>query len=125
MIFDTDVLVSALRGNAKALRLIDTTERLRLSIVTQMELLRGARDKGELRATTEFLADLGFQTLPLTETIGDRALVYVAEYALKSGIDVPDALIAATAAENAAALCTGNVKHFRSISELSIKVFRP
>ena len=125
MIFDTDVLVSALRGNAKALRLIDTAERLRLSIVTEMELLRGARDKGELRATTEFLADLGFQTLPLTEAIGDRALVYIAEYALKSGIDVPDALIAATAVENAGALCTGNAKHFRSISALSIKVFRP
>ncbi len=125
MTFDTDVLVSALRGNAKALRLIDTAERLRLSIVTRMELLRGARDKGELRATTEFLADLGFQTLPLTETIGDRALVYIAEYALKSGIDVPDALIAATAVENAAPLCTGNAKHFRAIAGLEIKAFRP
>ena len=125
MIFDTDVLVSALRDNAKALREIDMADRLRLSIVTHMELLRGARDKGELRATAQFLGDLGFQTLPLTETIGDRAVVYIEEYALRSGIDIADALIAATAVENARTLCTGNAKHFRGIAGLEIKVFRP
>ena len=35
MIFDTDVLVSALRGNAKALRTIDGAQELFLSVVTQ------------------------------------------------------------------------------------------
>ena len=125
MIFDTDVLVWALRDNARALRTIDDAEELFLSLVTQMELFRGARDKGELRAANEFVTDVGFRTLPLTETIGDRALVYIEEYGLKSGIDVPDALVAATAVESAQTLCTGNVKHFRAIPNLSIKVFRP
>jgi len=125
MVFDTDVLVWALRGDAKALQTIDRTDNLFLSIVTQMELFRGAHDKDELRAASAFLADLGFGRLPLTETIGDRALVYIEEYALKSGIDVADALIAATAVENAQTLCSGNAKHFRAIADLTVKVFRP
>ncbi|MHC4248229.1 MAG: PIN domain-containing protein [Planctomycetota bacterium] len=125
MVFDTDVLVWALRGNARALQTIDRADELFLSTVAQMELFRGARDKGELRAASAFLADLGFDRLPLTETIGDRALVYIEEYALKSGIDVADALIAATAVENAQTLCTGNARRFRAVSDLTVKAFRP
>jgi predicted nucleic acid-binding protein len=62
--------------------------------------------------------------LPLTEDIGHRASVYLEEYALKSGTGVPDALIAATAVENRARLCSGNVKRYRAITDLELQVFR-
>ena len=71
------------------------------------------------------LAELDFEILPLTENIGHRASIYLEEYALKSNIGVPDALIAATAVEDGGMLCTANAKDYRSIAELKLSVFRP
>jgi len=48
----------------------------------------------------------------------------VEEHALKDGLQVADALIAATAREHGLILATGNVRHFRSIPTLSLKAFR-
>jgi hypothetical protein len=47
------------------------------------------------------------------------------EYGLSSGLRVADALIAATAAENSLPLCSGDRSHYRPLSELVIKPFRP
>ncbi len=125
MLFDTDVIIWALRGSEQAARMIDQADRLELSIVSYMELLQGARDKKDLRLTKAFLTDLGFRIVPLSENIGHRASIYLEEYCLKSKLGLPDALIAATAAENEVVLCTGNAKDYRNISEIELKVFRP
>ena len=125
MLFDTDVMIWALRGNARAAAAIDRAESLELSVVSYMELVLGARDKDELRATKKALANLDFQILPLTENIGHRASVYLEEYALKSNIGIPDALIAATAIEHGQSICTANAKDYRAIAEIELKLFRP
>ncbi len=125
MIFDTDVLIWVQRGNEKAARLIDQTSDRYVSILTYMELLQAAENRKQHEYITSFLGDLGFQTLPLTENIGHRAAVYVAEYTLAHGIRAGDAIIAATATENNLPLCSGNAKHYRAIQELKLKVFRP
>lgn len=125
MLFDTDVLIWILRGNAKAARLIDETRDRHVSIVTFMELLQGARDKREIRLIKSFVSGLGFRTLPLTENIGHRAAIYMEEFGLSSGLRVADALIAATAAENSLTLCSGDRSHYRPLSELVLRVFRP
>ena len=125
MLFDTDVIIWALRGNSRAADVIDQADRLDLSIVSYMELLQGARNKTDLRLTKAFLVDLGFHIVPLSENIGHRASIYLEEYALKSNLGVPDALIAATAAENETTLCPGNAKDYRAITEVKLKVFRP
>ncbi len=125
MLFDTDVVIWSLRGNRRASRFIDEADRLDLSIISYMELVQGARDKNDLRMMRGYLADVGFRILPLSENIGHRAAVYMEEWALKSALTIADALIAATAAEKAIRLCSANVKHYRAISELELKVFRP
>lgn len=125
MLFDTDVLIWVSRRNTKAMRAVDSAESPKLSVATYMELVQGARDKAELRATREMVVQYGFAVLPLSEEIGHRAAMYLETYRLKCGLDLVDALVAATAVENARTLCTGNVKHFRAIPNLSIKAFRP
>jgi len=125
MLFDTDVVIWALRGNRRAGSAMDKADRLALSVVSYMELVKGTRDKNDLRMTKAYVVDLGFRILPLSEDIGHRASIYLEEYALKSNLGIPDALIAATAVENDLALCSGNAKHYRSISEVDLKVFRP
>ena len=125
MIFDTDVLIWVQRGNQKAAHAVNESEDRYLSVLTYMELLQAAQNRQQHEYVTSFLRDLGFQTLPLTERIGHRAAVYVAEYTLSHGILAGDAIIAATATENNLPLCSGNAKHYRAIQELKLKVFRP
>lgn len=123
MIFDTDVLIWALRGNEKAAQAIDADAGRAVSIVSCMELFQGARDKKELAVIRRFLLD--FTTLPLSENIGYRAGIYMEEYSLKAGLQLADALIAATAVEREETLFSGSARHYLAISELALKPLRP
>lgn len=125
MIFDTDVLIWALRGNDRAARAINRVQARAISVVTYMELLQGVRDKAEMRDIKRFLSKMRLANLPLNENIGHRASVYMEEYALTISMEMADALIAATAVENTEILLTGNDKHYRAIGELDLKRFRP
>ena len=125
VIFDTDIFIWIQRGNAKAARVVEREDERLLSVQTYMELLQSAENRQQHMHTKSFLADFGFRTLPLTENIGHRAAVYIEEYGLSHGLRAGDAIIAATATETNRVLCTGNVKHFRSIKDLTLSVFRP
>lgn len=125
MLVDTDVLIWILRGNLKAAAALKRPGDLLLSAVSYMELLKGARDKRELAAIQNLLHDMGFTFLPVTESISRRATIYMEEYVLAFGLDLADALIAATAVEHSLAIHTGNDKHYRCIPSLELSVFRP
>lgn len=125
MIFDTDVFIWATRGNRRAARVIDQTAERAMSIISLMEILQGARSSQEARMIKESLRHLRFRILPLSESVGATAAGLVERYALAHGIQVADALIAATAIECGTPLCTGNAKHFRPVRELSRVPFRP
>ena len=125
MLFDTDVLICCFRGVAKAAMAIEHDPSPTISVITYMELVQGARDQKEMKAISSFLADMNIPVLPLTENIGHRASIYLEEHALKDGMAMADALIAATATERSLSLCTGNAKHFKVINDLGLSVFRP
>ena len=125
MIFDTDILIWVQRGNQKAARLINRIEDRFLSVYSHLELLQNAKNKAQNRYTNDFLTTFGFTILPLSENIGHRALIYIEEYSLSRGLRAGDAIIAATAVENNMTLASGNVKHFRPIKELKLKIFKP
>lgn len=125
MIFDTDIFIWVQRGNKKAADLIDGEEERYLSIQSYMELLQCAKDKKQQRLVKQFISDLGFIVLPLSENIGHRALVYVEEYGISSGMRAGDAIIAATAVESNMPLASGNGKHFKVVKELEFKLFKP
>ena len=124
MIFDTDVMIWAFRGNGKALDAIDAASTRSLSAVTYMELLQGVRNKAEMRSMKRFLSTLGFATLPVTAEITTRAIAIMEETALKSDLGVCDALIFATALESGDRLLSGNVQHFKEVPLLDASPFR-
>jgi predicted nucleic acid-binding protein len=124
MLFDTDILIWVQRGNQNAATLIDEQLERFVSIQSYMELLQCAKDKRQHRLVKQFIADLGFTVLPLTENIGHRALVYVEEYTLAFGVRAGDAIIAATAMENNLPLASGNAKHFKCIKDLELRTFK-
>lgn len=125
MIFDTDIFIWTQRGNKKAARLMEKAEEKYLSIQTYMELLQCANNKPQHKHVKDFLTSFGFIVLPLTENIGHRASIYVEEYTLSSNLRSGDAIIAATAVENNMILSSSNVKHFKVIKELQLKIFKP
>jgi predicted nucleic acid-binding protein len=125
VLFDTDILIWAEKGNTKAIDLIEASEERFISVQSHMELIQGARAHSDIENVKSFLSDAEFHVLPLTENIGHRALIYVEEYALSSGIRSGDAIIAATAVENNVVLTTSNQKHFRAVRDLKLRVFHP
>ena len=125
MLFDTDVLIWALRGSPKAAQEIDGDDHRFLSAVNYMELMQDARDKHEQMLIKQFLNALDFTVLPITEAISHRAMIFIEEYSLQSGLRTADALVFATACEHSLTLCSANQKHCRNIASLDTKIFFP
>ena len=125
MIFDSDVMIWAFRGNVRALKAIDDADSRAISSVTYMELLQGVRNKVEMREMKRFLSKLSFATLPITANVSNRAVSILEEAALKSDLGVCDALIFATACETGETLLSGNKKHFKEVSLLNAVEFKP
>lgn len=125
ILYDTDIFIWVQRGHTKAAGLMEGTAARFLSVQTYLELLQNAQNKKQHQQTKDFLKTFNFITLPLTENIGHRACVYIEEYALSTGLRAGDAIVAATAAENNLTLLTSNAKHFKSIKDLKLKIFRP
>ena len=125
MIYDTDVMIWAFRGNRRALKAIDDAADRAISSVTYMELLQGVRNKDEMREMKKFLSRLSFATISVTANISNRAMTIVEETALRSDLGVCDALIFATACETGDVLLSGNKKHFKEVPLLNAMEFRP
>ena len=125
MIYDTDVMILAFRGNRRALKAIDDAADRAISSVTYMELLQGVRNKDEMREMKKFLSRLSFATISVTANISNRAMTIMEETALRSDLGVCDALIFATACETGDVLLSGNKKHFKEVPLLNAMEFRP
>ena len=63
--------------------------------------------------------------LALTEVTTQQAIALTASLTLSHGLQMDDALIAATALEHRLTLITGSVKHFRAVSGLHLEAFVP
>jgi hypothetical protein len=90
-----------------------------------LELAQGCRNKDELQRAKRGLDVQHTQILPLTPAISERAMALVDAHTLANGLQLADALIAATALEHGLALLTGNARHFTVIDALKIERFEP
>jgi predicted nucleic acid-binding protein len=81
VIVDTDILIDAGRGISEAVDCLINIEQmanLAMSVVTQMELLIGCRNKVELKELERFSGR--FQVLNITEEISKRAVELLKQY---------------------------------------------
>ncbi|MEY4506899.1 MAG: hypothetical protein RL297_1477 [Pseudomonadota bacterium] len=125
MLIDTDVLVWMTRGHAGAVQRLAQLLPWQLSAVTYIELAQGCRTKAELVQIKKGLAMSKAHILPVTSSITERAMALIDSHALTHGLQLGDALIAATALEHGLALLTGNKKHFAKLPGLDLEVFKP
>ena len=125
MLVDTDVLIWHLRGYAQATRRLDQLDALMLSAVSYLEVLQGMRNKAELAAVKKMLERRAATLLPLSEAITLRAIDLMESLSLSHGLQMGDALIAATALDHGLPVLTANVKHFSPVEGLTVEAFFP
>lgn len=125
MLIDTDILIWHLRGSPKAKLRLDSLANLTISAVTYLELLQGVRNSAELSAIKKSLTMRNTVRLPLTPAITARATELMEDLSLSHGLQLGDALIAATALEHRLTVVTGNFKHFSPIENLRVERFVP
>ncbi len=121
VVVDTDILIDASRDLSEAIDCLDQIERaaaLDVSVVTEMELVVGCRNKTELRTLDKFLNR--FQVISLNEQMSYAAADLLRRYRLSHGLLIADAFIAATAIVLDKPLVSKNQRDYKFISGLSL-----
>lgn len=119
-VFDTDIIVDFLKGRQEAVDyFLNIPRHLRYTtIVNVIELYQGAQDKKSLNSLKRFVRDTFIGVLTLSPASSNIAVQLVEEHALRTGLRLADALVAAIALQENALLLSGNEKHFKAITNL-------
>ena len=118
-LIDTDILIEVSKGNSRAVEFIESLEVIKVSIISAIELVAGARNKNEARIIEEFLSQ--YEKVLINEEISLKAFELFKQHSLTGGLSIPDAFIAATSVTKNSILCTKNIKHFKSVHGIKIK----
>ena len=106
-LIDSDVLVDYLQGRSEAAAELARYAERCVSLISWMEVMVGAGDDAaEEAACRRFLES--FRVLPVSRAVAERAVRLRRKYRLK----LPDAIIWASAQEEACLLVTRNTKDF-------------
>jgi len=125
MLIDTDVLIWYFRGNERARKVIDAEKNFSLSAVTYIELVQGMRNKRELNLFRKSLHCWNAKIIYISEEISAKAMFYVEQHFLSHSLQLADALVASTAVEYGMPLLSANVKHYKVIKDVQLKMFKP
>lgn len=119
LLLDTDVLVDYLRKVEQAVRFLEgVRDALSLSVVSVAELYSGARGERE-EAVLETLLS-AFHIFPVNREVAEQGGRFRQKYFRSHGIEIPDALIAATCVLHHAQLVTLNRRHYPMIGEVMV-----
>ncbi len=110
---DTDVFIELFKGSQNTYSKIKEIgiENICISSISIMELYYGSLDKQELNK---------FKVIHLDNSISNKSIELIENYAKSYNLEVPDSLIASTALENDCPLFTYNTKDFKFIRGLEI-----
>jgi predicted nucleic acid-binding protein len=114
ILVDSDIVIEVLRGRDQVIlsqwsALADSHSPILVSPVTFAEIGAGAF-ASEMQSISRFFAPL--TCVAIDQKIGQLAGEYLRQYSKSHSLKIADALIAASAAQNQAALWTRNLKHY-------------
>ncbi len=120
VICDTNIFIEFYKGNSEIIENLHKigNENIILSSVTAGELIFGAFNKVELRNIQKDINEL--RVLHINEKISRNFIDLMQKYSLSHNLDLPDALIAATAINADLELYTLNLKHFKYIDNIKL-----
>lgn len=107
-VFDTNILIDYLNGFDEAERELDQYDEKIISIITQIELLAGAKTSDDDDLINRFL--LNFTVKPLDYFVANMTILLRRTHKRK----LPDTIIYATAKSERCLLVTRNTKDFDS-----------
>lgn len=112
-IIDTDVLIDHLRKEKKAIdfltKCVEEESDLFCSVIAKTEIYAGAR-QNEYKDIEKLFASFGI--IEINDEIAVNAGKYLNQFRKTHGIEIGDALMAATAKMSKMALVTRNIKHY-------------
>lgn len=121
LLLDTNIIIDALRNYSNAVEYVNSLEgEVSISIVTAVELILGTKNLKEQDDMEDFFADIN--VIHIDEKISMFAYLLIIENRLKEGIEFDDAVIAATAIVCGYTFISKDVKHFKKIPGLKLKV---
>lgn len=124
LLVDTDILIDVANNISTAIDRLKLEARslsLVVSVITQMELIVGCRNKTELQYLKKFLQD--YELMAIDKSVSIKATELVENYRLSHGLLIPDALIPATAITRNIPLLSKNQKDYRFILELNLLTY--
>jgi len=118
---DTNVIIETLKGDEKSIKIMESIglENIAISSVTVMELYFGALNKRELNKIKKHLKALNI--VHFDNDVSELAVSMIESYSKSHGLQIPDAIIAATALSLEIKLFTLNSKDFRYIDGLKLQ----
>ena len=117
---DTNIIIEILKGNKRTINIIESIglENIAISSVTVMELYFGALNKRELNKIKKHLQALNI--VHFDTDISESAINLIERFSKSHGLQIPDAIIAATAMTSKIELFTFNLKDFKYIDGLKL-----
>ena len=119
-LIDANIYIAILKGDVKLKYLVENLAGA-LDVVVYIELIQGAKNKGEVQTIEKYLTR--FELIHFSETISKKSIELIRTYSKSHGLLLGDAIIAATCLEKDLTLITLNVKDFRFIK--SLKILKP
>ena len=118
---DTNIIIEILKGNEETIKIMESIglENIAISSVTVMELYFGALNKRELNKIKKHLKALNIAHFD--NDVSELAVSMIESYSKSHRIQIPDAIIAATALSLEIKLFTLNLKDFRYIDGLKLQ----
>ena len=123
---DTDIIINYLKGGRKArdflMKIIDERTEGFFSVITEAELLSGARNADDESAIYSILDCM--EVIEVERNIAVTAGRLRQKYYTVYRTELPDAIIAATASEYNLVLATANEKHFNMFKEIEAEYIK-
>ena len=109
---DTNIFISAFNGRQDTIDQLDKIglDEIVLSAVTVMELFQGMRDKEELARMKKKIKY--YDIIQIDEAVSEKAIEFIEIYKLSHGLNIPDAIIGATAVVHQIPIYTYNIRDF-------------
>lgn len=120
VICDTNIFIGAFNGKQNAIETMELIgfDNIVISSITLMELYQGMSNKHELAQMKKKIKY--YDIIEIDIQVSKLATTFIENYKLSHGLQIPDALIGATAVVHRIELFTYNVKDFRFMPSLKL-----
>ena len=120
VICDTNIFIGAFNGKQNAIETMELIgfDNIVISSITLMELYQGMSNKHELAQMKKKIKY--YDIIEIDIQVSKLATTFIENYKLSHGLQIPDALIGATAVIHNIELFTYNVKDFGFMPDLKL-----